>query len=88
MWPYATPGLAAAEWQLKWRLARKRKTRKASGSAGFSVLSGGDGGIRTLDASFSPHAPLAGGRISFICKTFKVFFCFFGTPMGHFGTHS
>lgn len=56
MWPYATPGLAAAEWQLKWRLARKRKTRKASGSAGFSVLSGGDG-VR-LHLTLRPPASL------------------------------
>ena len=64
------------------------KKEKALQNEELIFFSGGDGGIRTLDASFSPHAPLAGGRISFICMTFKVFFCFFGTLMGHFGTDS
>ena len=38
----------------------KQKPRKSSDLRGFATITGGDGGIRTLDPGFGPDAPLAG----------------------------
>lgn len=40
--------------------AQKTKPRRAAALRGSTAISGGDGGIRTLDPGFGPDAPLAG----------------------------
>src|ERR1700761_4555165 len=42
------------------RWAGKQKPRRAATLRGFAAITGGDGGIRTLDPGFGPDAPLAG----------------------------
>ena len=54
---------------------QKTKPRRAAALRGSTAISGGDGGIRTLDPGFGPDAPLAGECLRPLGHVSQTFAC-------------